>query len=66
MIEAARRTHPYGAWITGDARSWRTDEPFDLVSNAMLQWLRDHRSVCRHRLEQVAPGGALAVQPPVH
>lgn len=67
MIETARQAHPDGVWITGDVRSWRADEPFDLVfSNAMLQWLPDHRSLCPHLLEQVAPGGALAVQAPAH
>lgn len=67
MIAAARQAHPDGIWEAGDARPWRTDEPFDLVfSNAMLQWLPDHANVCRQWFEQVAPGGALAVQAPAH
>jgi trans-aconitate 2-methyltransferase len=67
MIETARQTYPDGIWELGDAVSWTTAEPFDLVfSNAMLQWLPDHRVLCRHLFEQVAPAGALAVQLPYH
>jgi trans-aconitate 2-methyltransferase len=67
MIEAARSAYPDGAWIVGDASSWKADPPFDLVfSNAMVQWVPDHETLCRHLLNQVAPGGALAVQAPAH
>ena len=67
MIAAARQAHPDGIWEAGDARPWRTDEPFDLVfSNAMLQWLPDVPSFAAKWFEQVAPGGALAVQAPAH
>jgi len=67
MIETARKTYPGGAWLVADARSWRAEDPVDLVfSNAMLQWLPDHASVCSHLLEQVKPGGALAIQAPAH
>jgi len=67
MIEEARRTYPQGTWEAGDAASWRAADPFDLVfSNAMLQWLPDHANLCRHLMDQVAPGGALAVQMPAH
>jgi trans-aconitate 2-methyltransferase len=67
MIEAAQKTYPGGIWQVGDALTWTPGEPFDLVfSNAMLQWLPDHARVCRHMFDQVAPGGALAVQLPYH
>ncbi|MCW5980224.1 MAG: methyltransferase domain-containing protein [Bryobacteraceae bacterium] len=67
MIAEARRGYPRGTWILADARSWTAPEPFDLVfSNALFQWLPDHAALCRHLLEQVAPGGALAVQAPAH
>ena len=67
MIDAAREAFPDGSWVLGDAGSWHANEPFDLVfSNAMLHWLPDHATVCRHLLRQVAPGGALAVQLPAH
>jgi trans-aconitate 2-methyltransferase len=67
MIAAAKQAYPNGIWETGDASSWTADEPFDLVfANALLQWLPDHARVCRHLLDQVAPGGALAIQTPAH
>jgi trans-aconitate 2-methyltransferase len=67
MIERARQTYSDGEWNVGDASRWTADEPFDLVfSNAMLHWISNHASVCVRLLEQVAPGGALAVQVPAH
>ena len=67
MIAAARKAYPDGMWEVGDAASWKAEQPFDLVfANAMLHWLPDQASVCRHWMEQVAPGGALAVQQPAH
>jgi trans-aconitate 2-methyltransferase len=67
MIEAARKAWPGEKWVLGDAATWTAGEPFDLVfSNAMLQWLPDHARLCQRLLEQVAPGGALAVQLPAH
>ena len=67
MIEAARRDYPHGVWNLGEAASWRASEPFDLVfSNALLQWLPDHANLFRRLMDQVAPGGALAVQMPAH
>jgi trans-aconitate 2-methyltransferase len=67
MIETAKNSYPDGSWEVGDAASWTASEPFDLVfSNAMLQWLPEHGSLCRHLFAQVAPGGALAVQLPFH
>ncbi|MGD1092588.1 MAG: methyltransferase domain-containing protein [Bryobacteraceae bacterium] len=67
MIEAARKTYPERTWLLGDVHSWKADEPFDLIfSNATLQWVSDHETVCRRIFDQVAPGGALAVQMPAH
>ncbi len=67
MIEAARKAYPTGTWLMGDAATWTAEQPFDLVfSNAMLQWLPDHTRICRQWFDQVAPGGALAVQIPAH
>jgi len=67
MIERARQSFPADAWVVGDAARWQPEEPFDLVfSNAMLQWVPDHERVCPHLFDQVAPGGALAVQVPAH
>jgi trans-aconitate 2-methyltransferase len=67
MIEAARKTYATRTWLVGDVRSWRAGEPFDLVfSNATLQWVPDHAAVCTQIFDQVASGGALAVQMPAH
>src|SRR5579872_1027899 len=67
MIAAAKKTYPEGTWEIGDAATWQASQPFDVVfANAMLHWLPDHAKVCRHWMEQVAPGGALAVQQPAH
>jgi 7-cyano-7-deazaguanine synthase len=65
MIEAARQAYPSGAWEVADATRWSAPEPCDLVfANALLQWIPDHQRMCRRLMEQVAPGGALAVQLP--
>lgn len=67
MIEKAKRSYPQGTWILGDAGSWKAEQPFDLVfSNALLHWLPNHAELCRHLLDQVAEGGALAAQVPAH
>src|SRR5438477_601218 len=67
MIGKARQVFPEGQWEVGDAASWTALEPFDLVfSNAMLHWLPNHARLCRHLMNQVAGGGALAVQVPAH
>ena len=67
MIERARRALPEQQWQVADAASWTAGEPLDLVfSNAVLHWLPNHQRLCPRLLEQVAPGGALAVQVPAH
>jgi trans-aconitate 2-methyltransferase len=67
MIKAAREAYPHEQWVLEDAASWTADEPYDIVfSNAALQWLPDHANLFPHLLNQVAPGGVLAVQMPAH
>lgn len=67
MIEKARESYPQGRWEVGDAATWQAPGPLDLIfSNAMLQWVPDHEAVCRRLIDQLAPGGALAVQVPAH
>ena len=67
MVGQARQSDGTVEWLVGDAGGWTADERFDLVfSNAMLHWVADHERVCPHLVEQVAPGGALAVQVPAH
>ena len=65
MLEAARRGWPEREWIESDLRGFRPAERYDLVfSNAVLQWVPDHKTVIPALLDLVAPGGALAIQMP--
>lgn len=67
MLDEARRTFPSGDWLRSDIATWAPAQPYDLVySNAALQWVRGHATLIPHLLEQVAQGGALAVQLPAH
>ena len=65
MLARARKDYPRFKWKIGDIGAWRAEAPVDLVfSNAALQWLDDHAELLPRLLDQVAPGGALAVQMP--
>jgi len=51
----------------GDTRSWRPENPLDLVmSNAALQWVPDHARLLPRLIEMLTPDGVLAVQMPDH
>lgn len=61
MIAAARDERI--RFEVGDLRSWRG--PADVVlSNATLQWVPGHLDLLPHLVDQVAPGGWLALQVP--
>ncbi|MDO5493393.1 MAG: methyltransferase domain-containing protein [Nesterenkonia sp.] len=68
MLERAAQSTADDAsvsYLRSDIRDFRLDEPADLVvSNAALQWLPEHRALLPQIMDQVAPGGALAVQVP--
>jgi trans-aconitate 2-methyltransferase len=52
-------------WTLADIASWAPDRPVDLIySNAALQWLGDHAILLPRLMDQLAAGGALAVQMP--
>jgi trans-aconitate 2-methyltransferase len=52
-------------WQRADIGRWRAAAPVDLIySNAALHWLPDHAALFPRLLEQLAPGGVLAVQMP--
>ncbi|WP_084957082.1 trans-aconitate 2-methyltransferase [Thermoactinospora rubra] len=48
-----------------DVTTWRPDRPVDvLVSNAVLQWVPEHRDVLDTWVDSLSPGGWLAFQVP--
>jgi trans-aconitate 2-methyltransferase len=64
MIEKAR---PAGnlTFEVADVRTWRPSRPVDLiVSNAVLQWVPEHRELLPRWIDALAPGGRLAFQVP--
>ncbi len=66
MIEKARADFPQREWILGDAGTFESRRPFDIVfSNAALQWIPDHARLILRLAALVGPGGALAVQVPM-
>lgn len=67
MIAEARRHAIPGrlSFRVADVASWRPETPVDLiVSNAVLQWVPEHRALLPRWADAVAPGGALAFQVP--
>jgi trans-aconitate 2-methyltransferase len=67
MIAAAQQSYPNDTWILADAATWTADHPFDIVfSNAALHWMSDHTHLFPHLFNQVALGGAFAMQIPAH
>src|SRR6266508_567907 len=62
---AKAKSIPDITWQQSDLATWRADTPADLVfSNATFHWLDDHHLLFPHLLQQVAPGGFLAIQMP--
>jgi trans-aconitate 2-methyltransferase len=67
MLAVAAQNYPSEEWLLEDAAAWQPEHPFELVfSNAALQWVPDHAAVFPWLFEQVASGGALAIQVPDH
>ncbi|HEX4817051.1 MAG TPA: trans-aconitate 2-methyltransferase [Nonomuraea sp.] len=65
MISKARTLETSVRFVVADVTTWRPDRPMDvLVSNAVLQWVPNHRAVLEHWMEALAPGGWLAFQVP--
>jgi trans-aconitate 2-methyltransferase len=65
MLEAGRRDYPGIEFVVGDIATWAAAEPCDVVfANASLQWVGGHENLVPCLLDQVAPGGVLAVQMP--
>ena len=65
MLETARREHPGIRFVARDIAALPHGGPYDLVfANASLQWVGGHESLLPRLLDNVAPGGVLAVQMP--
>ncbi|MCK6374440.1 MAG: trans-aconitate 2-methyltransferase [Zoogloea sp.] len=65
MLERARAALPEARFELAGVESWAPEEPLDLLfSNAALHWVDDHVSLFPRLLDQLAPGGVLAVQMP--
>jgi trans-aconitate 2-methyltransferase len=65
MLERARKEGPNARWIEADLKTWRPQQPVDLLfSSATLQWLNGHAQLFPALMTHVAQAGALAVQMP--
>jgi trans-aconitate 2-methyltransferase len=65
MLEKARVAAPRIAFLHAELASWRAAEPASVIySNAALHWLEGHDALFPRLMEQLAPGGSLAVQMP--
>lgn len=68
MLARAREAVNQGSlrWQHCDIAAWQPPAPVDLIySNAALHWLGNHEQLFTHLLDQLAPGGVLAVQMPL-
>lgn len=65
MLAAARQRLPGMAFEWADIGTWAPAEVFDVIlANASLQWLPGHDVLYPRLVQQLAPGGCLAVQTP--
>ena len=65
LLDTARRDHPGARFVPGDILDWAPAEPADVVfANASLQWVGGHERLMPRLFDQVARGGAFAVQMP--
>lgn len=67
MISRAQQTVnlPNLSFAQVDAREWHPDAQTDLLfSNAMLQWIPEHRELLKVWLDELRPGASVALQMP--
>ncbi|WP_275789553.1 trans-aconitate 2-methyltransferase [Pararhizobium gei] len=65
MLAAARKRLPHIRFDKGDLTQWRPSEPSVLFfANAVFQWLPDHLAIFTRLMDELVPGGTLAVQMP--
>ncbi|MDE1151134.1 MAG: trans-aconitate 2-methyltransferase [Micavibrio sp.] len=67
MIAAAKKRLPHLQFEVSDLTAWNNTGPFDVIlSNAVLQWVPDHKAILQSLIAKLAPGGSLAVQIPAN
>jgi trans-aconitate 2-methyltransferase len=67
MLDRAHKDVGGVTWALADVAQYRAPEAVDLLfANALLQWLPDHARLVPALLEQLRPGGVLAVQMPIN
>jgi trans-aconitate 2-methyltransferase len=65
MLEKARAAAPRIAFLHTELGAWRAGAPAGVVySNAAFHWLDGHETLFPRLMEQLAPGGTLAIQMP--
>ncbi|NRQ34420.1 trans-aconitate 2-methyltransferase [Nonomuraea sp. NN258] len=65
MISKARKLETKVRFAVADVGTWHPDRPVDvIISNAVLQWVPEHRGVLEHWMEELSFGGWLAFQVP--
>ncbi|OLY73412.1 trans-aconitate methyltransferase [Pseudomonas sp. ATCC PTA-122608] len=65
MLADARKRLPGLNFELADIGAWNPAQTFDVIlANASLQWLPDHATLYPHLVNQLTPGGTLAVQTP--
>ena len=65
MLADARKRLPALSFELADIGAWNPTQTFDVIlANASLQWLPDHATLYPHLVNQLTPGGTLAVQTP--
>ncbi|MDB6142457.1 MAG: trans-aconitate 2-methyltransferase [Pseudomonas sp.] len=65
MITAAKKRLPDLEFEVDDIEGWAPKQQYDVIlANASLQWALHHDRLYPHLVEQLAPGGNLAIQTP--
>lgn len=66
MLAKAKENLPSLSWISGDASTFQSEQKYDLVfSNAVIQWIPDHKALLKSFYNLLKPGGTLAIQIPL-
>jgi trans-aconitate 2-methyltransferase len=65
MVEAAKKRLPNASFEVGDAATWTSTSPLDVVyANAVFHWIPDHAALMPRLAKLLAPGGFLAFTVP--